>query len=201
MRTPEAPRTPEARKPSQFDYLLAAELKRMSDLSVNKPPDHKTPLKLEEYMEEVVSHLPFPTEKQRRFFIESVENDRDLMTFARPGDKAVPVLMPYEHGYSVDEDRIDLYGYPVFDQRRIDLYGHLYYYVLNPKNLTVRTDKKLAYMDAVLPPEIIDNAALLPENVGDLKQRGDFYAEFRENVDRLLEWKKTGLWVVPRKNH
>ena len=167
-------RPPEAPMPLRFDELLDAEIRRMSDKSVNTPPAQEQNLTLDEYKDEIVSQINIPTTEQRQRFIEAFEDDRTLIDYAQPGFKVVPLFMPHEHGY------------PEFDPQRVEMYGHLYYYVLDSRNVTARSDK-LAYMDVVLPPEIIDNAVPFPENVGDIKQRAQFYTDFRKSVDNFLK--------------
>lgn len=161
---------------SRFRALLADEIKRMSDRTVTEPPADKNPLTLDEYRTVITEEgIQKPTPQQIDNFLRLLQNEVEFFaTQCRPGFKVVPALMLAEHGYAG------------FDDERVRMYGHLYAYTLTPENLTARADL-LAYMDAVLPAEILSNAVAIPEKFLDPTAQEAFYAELRNKVEQLIE--------------
>lgn len=158
---------------SRFTELLDAEIARVGADPQKTLPTQKTPLTQAEYRG-VATDMRRPTPEQVAQFIAEVRDDRDLTRYGQQGWKAVPVLMPHPHGFTEP-----------FTPERLAKIGNLYYYVFDENNCTVLPDKN-AFMDAVLPPEVIANAAPLSENLRDPAQAEAFYSDFEAKTRALL---------------
>ena len=170
---------------SLFQRLLAAEIQRMKDTHVVDPPEEAAPFSLNEYKQNVVAPMPSITQEQLARYKASTHEyfEGEIRKGARgglarslhaAGAKVLPVLMPGEHGF------------PSFSADHLAAFGNLTTYILNRNNLTMRPDR-LAYMNAVLPPEIIGLAVPLPENLEDPTQVSMFFQAFDRSADKLLE--------------
>lgn len=162
----------------RFDELLDAEIARVKDDSATKPPEEKNPLSLDEYKEIAMDQMVQPNEDQLKRFSEDFGDDfPEIIRFAKPGFKVVPLLMPHDHGYSS------------FRKERLEKYGHLYYYLMDKNNLTLRA-RDVAYMDAVLPPEIIENGVVLEEDFAKPEKLAELQQQFKKSVQHMLEMVK-----------
>ena len=173
---------PEIPRQTRFDELLQAEIARMDDPSVSEPPAQTQALTLAEYrdaMEQSLGKNYLPAAQQITNFLEEFQQrgGEEIRRNAHAGWKVIPVILPREHGY------------PVFDNKRVKAYGYLYVYVLREDGLTARTDK-LAYMNAVLPLEVLSNAVPVTEKILDTTEGEKFFKEFEEKVKRLVEMMK-----------
>lgn len=169
MKSPEMPNS------NHFDQLLDDEIGRMKNPNVSDTPPRLAPLTLAEYRELVADQMALPDQNQLADFISEFEDDSiNLYQAVQAGDRLVPLLMPHEHGY------------PKFEPERLNRFGHLYYYVLDKKNLTVRPDK-LAYMDTILPPEIIANGVVIPKDFKNNNTWTDILRKFNGATRQMLE--------------
>lgn len=165
--------TPENPWPRSLTSLLNEEIERMRNPTVAAKNTESRPLTLAEY-KAAVEKLPKPVPGQIANLIEAVKEKRELFQIAQPGWKLVPLMMPHEHGY------------PDFHPDRLKLFGHLYYYCLTGENLTAAPDR-IAYMDTVLPQEILGNGVIIPENFSsDPAVAEGFFENFEKAVNRML---------------
>jgi hypothetical protein len=162
----------------RFDELLDAEIARMRDPSLRDAPANPLPLSLQEYRDFARDRMELPSEDQIANFLDDFGDHMiSLFRNAQPGDKLVPLLMPHEHGF------------PTFEPERIRQFGHLYYYVLDSKNIAL-LPSDVAAMGAVLPPEILRNGVVLSEDFKKLEKWRNLSSQFRASVLRMLEMMK-----------
>lgn len=168
---------------SLLDQLLEQEIRRMSDPNVSEPPEEVSPMALEDYRDEMMPFADLTSSDHVEAFLKAyAEGDffRDLRSmYQHTPFKALPVFMAHPHGY------------PKFDPADVEDTGYLYLYILSEKN-QVADDRKRAFLDAVMPAEIIANSVEIPldYNSASMESMRSFHAGLRKATEELMEMMK-----------
>jgi len=164
--------SPEQSSPSELIRLLAAEQERMRDPNVVDPPADAKAMELDKYRNEVKAlKLETSADQKAAFLKDFSENELSSLiklraAYPKTEFKIMPVV--------------------VLSARNAEAHGYLDYYVMNERNVRLSVDQT-AFLDAVIPAELIANTAKIPLEMNAIEDTAKMADDLEERVDELLK--------------